>query len=354
MAPDFKFYGWGHEGEGLDEAEYQRVSRFVAEKLGAEPQPAAAPQASEIVLRSPRIAAPAALARILTQDPHERLLHTYGKSYLETVRAFARDFANAPDYVALPETEADIAALFDWASGAKIAVVPFGAGSSVVGGVEPIVGDGYKGAVSLDMRRLDRVLEVDAVSRAARIQAGILGPRDRGGAEAARLRLAPLSAELRVLDPRRLDRHPLRRPLRHALHAYRRSRRKPAYGDPGGNHGIAPAARLGRGPKSRPHDDRFGGRARRDHRGVDAPAGAAALPRRRRVRLPRFLRRCASRPRRLPRRVSIRRTCASSTITKRAPTASTPMRRACSCSPSNSADHAVDASMARAVELMAD
>ena len=113
---------------------------------------------------------------LLTQDPHERLLHTYGKSYPETVRAFARDFANAPDYVALPETEADIAAVFDWASGAKVAVVPFGAGSSVVGGVEPVVGDGYAGAVSLDMRRLNRVLEVDATSRAARIQAGILGP----------------------------------------------------------------------------------------------------------------------------------------------------------------------------------
>ena len=66
MAPRLKFYGWGHEGEGLDEAEYERVSRFVAEKLGAEPKPAAPPQASEIKLRSPRIAAPASLARVLT------------------------------------------------------------------------------------------------------------------------------------------------------------------------------------------------------------------------------------------------------------------------------------------------
>ena len=95
------------------------------------------------------------------------------------MRAFARDFANAPDFVALPETEADIAAVFDWASGAKVAVIPFGAGSSVVGGVEPVVGDGYTGAVSLDMRRLNRVLEVDATSRAARIQAGIRAPRSR-------------------------------------------------------------------------------------------------------------------------------------------------------------------------------
>ena len=177
MAPRLKFYGWGHEGEGLSDHERALVLRFVAEKLGAEPSAQApAPQASEIALRAPRISAPPALASVLTQDPHERLLHTYGKSFPETVRAFARDFANAPDYVASPETEADIAALFDWASGAGVAVVPFGAGSSVVGGVEPVVGDAYAGAVSLDMRRLNRVLDVDPTSRAARIQAGILGP----------------------------------------------------------------------------------------------------------------------------------------------------------------------------------
>src|SRR3984957_10909149 len=143
MGQRLKFYGWGHEGEGLSDDERERVSRFVADKLGAAPRAAASPQASEITLRAPRISAPSSLTSILTQDPHERLLHTYGKSYPETVRAFARDFANAPDFVALPETEADIAAVFDWASGAKIAVVPFGAGSSVVGGVEPIGGDGY-------------------------------------------------------------------------------------------------------------------------------------------------------------------------------------------------------------------
>ncbi len=146
MAPRLKFYGWGHEGEGLDEAERERVFRFAAEKLSVAQNAAASPpQASEITLRAPRVSAPASLASVLTQDPHERLLHTYGKSYPETVRAFARDFANAPDYVALPETEADIAAVVDWASGAGIAVVPFGAGSSVVGGVEPVVGDGLCG-----------------------------------------------------------------------------------------------------------------------------------------------------------------------------------------------------------------
>ena len=67
-------------------------------------------------------------------------------------------------------------ALLDWAGDAGAAVIPFGGGSSVVGGVEPAVGEGWRGTVSLDLSRLDRVLEIDRASRAARIQAGILGP----------------------------------------------------------------------------------------------------------------------------------------------------------------------------------
>ena len=176
MTGRLKFYGWGYENTGLSDAEREHLFRFVADHLGIEPRLTPPPEAANIALRAPRLAPPAALANILTSDPYERLLHTYGKSYPEAVRAFACDFANAPDLVALPASEADVAAVLNWASGARVAVIPFGAGSSVVGGVEPAVGDAYAGAVSLDLRRLDRVLEVDATSRAARIQGGIRGP----------------------------------------------------------------------------------------------------------------------------------------------------------------------------------
>ena len=176
MGGRLKFYGWGFENTGLTEPERDHLFRFVAENLGVEPRLAPPPQEAEIALRAPRVTPPAALAGVLTADPYERLLHTYGKSYPETVRVFARDFANAPDLVALPGSEADVAAVLDWAGGAKVAVIPFGCGSSVVGGVEPAVGDAYAGTVSLDMRRLNRVLEVDATSRAARIEGGIRGP----------------------------------------------------------------------------------------------------------------------------------------------------------------------------------
>jgi alkyldihydroxyacetonephosphate synthase len=176
MGGRLKFYGWGEENTGFNEAERERLFGFLANHLGVAPRLTAAPRVSDISLRPPRLAPPAGLAHLFTSDLYERLLHTYGKSYPETVRAFDRDFANAPDLVALPADESEVSAVLDWASGAKVAIIPFGCGSSVVGGVEPIVGDKFAGVVSLDLRQLDRVLEIDETSRAARIQAGIRGP----------------------------------------------------------------------------------------------------------------------------------------------------------------------------------
>ena len=210
MDSRLKFYGWGVENTGLDEAERERLFRFLADRLGVEPRLVAPPQVADISLRAPRVAAPGTLAHVLTDDPYERLLHTYGKSYPETVRAWDRDFANAPDLVALPAGEADVAAVLDWASGANVAVIPFGCGSSVVGGVEPAVGD------ALRRRRQPRSAPARPCPRGRRDQPRRAhpgrhpGPGDRGGAEAARPRDPALPAELRVLHPRRLDRHPRR------------------------------------------------------------------------------------------------------------------------------------------------
>ena len=78
--------------------------------------------------------------------------------------------------MAFPKTEADVAAILDWAAGANVAAIPFGGGSSVAGGVEPDVGDSYAGTLSIDLQYLHKVLEIDRTSRAARIQAGALGP----------------------------------------------------------------------------------------------------------------------------------------------------------------------------------
>jgi alkyldihydroxyacetonephosphate synthase len=172
-----RFWGWGVEGEGPSTAQQRELGETIAARFGGEPaDPIPPPTIEELALRPPRIVPPTSLAPLCTDDATERAGHTYGKSFRDVWRALHRDFSNPPDLVAIPRDESDIVALLDWCSDQRIAAVPYGGGSSVVGGVECDVGDDYRGAVSIDLRALDRVLEVDRTSRAARIQAGVYGP----------------------------------------------------------------------------------------------------------------------------------------------------------------------------------
>src|SRR5262249_50119507 len=86
------------------------------------------------------------------------------------------DYSNPPDLVAYPRSEADVVALLDWCTDIGAAAIPYGGGSSVVGGVEPPLRDMHPAVLSLDLSRMAQVVEVDRTSRAARIQAGIFGP----------------------------------------------------------------------------------------------------------------------------------------------------------------------------------
>ena len=127
-------------------------------------------------MKSPRLNPPASLPFCSTAL-YDRAAHTYGKSFPDYVRGLVGDYSNAPDVVAYPRTEEEIVAVLDWAGGAQASVTPFGGGSSVVGGVEPRRDAArHKAAVTIDLRELARVLEIDKTSRAARIEAGAFGP----------------------------------------------------------------------------------------------------------------------------------------------------------------------------------
>jgi alkyldihydroxyacetonephosphate synthase len=119
---------------------------------------------------------PGSLAHSISDGHETRVRHTYGRNYRDVMRGFRGDFAAAPDLVASPASDAEISDVLDWASRAKVAVVPFGGGTSVVGGIEAEVDDRYQGVLSLDLGRLDRVIEVERSSLSARIQAGATGP----------------------------------------------------------------------------------------------------------------------------------------------------------------------------------
>ncbi len=180
-APDTRrrsFWGWGWEDEALGPDRLAGLAGLLAARFGGDPPEARRPvDLAALELRPPRLTPPPALAALCSTSTFERARHSYGRSYRDVVRGFRGEFPHPPDAVAFPLTEADVTTVLDWCATAGAAVVPYGGGSSAVGGVECDPGDGYSGVVTVDLTALDRVLEIDTTSRAARIQAGALGPR---------------------------------------------------------------------------------------------------------------------------------------------------------------------------------
>ncbi len=176
-SPIRKFWGWGVEGAGPSLEQQRGVAKLLAARLGCDEfELAPEPRIEDVALRDPRIEPPETLAKLSDTSALERAGHSYGKSYRDAVLGVARKFPNPPDFVAYPADEAELTALLDWCGDARVAAIPYGGGSSVVGGVETAVEGDYRGVVSIDLARLDQVLEIDRSSRAARIQAGIYGP----------------------------------------------------------------------------------------------------------------------------------------------------------------------------------
>ena len=170
-----KFWGWGHEDESLDPSERQLVAT-MADALGGLSAAVSEPRISDFALARPRVIPPESLAPIFSSSPYDRLSHAYGKSFADGVRMLLRCVASPPDHVVFPECEQQVIDVLDWASRMKVAVIPFGGGTSVCGGVETDVGQRYAGCISLDMQNLNHVHEVDEIGQSARIDAGIFGP----------------------------------------------------------------------------------------------------------------------------------------------------------------------------------
>src|SRR5665809_71680 len=163
-----KFWGWGFEDQQPSHAEVEQVGLGAREHLGYGPAEVERPaRVEDLDLPAPRIEPPAALQGICRSDPYERALHSYGRAYRDVVRAFRGRFDHPPDVVAHPRDERDVEQLLDWCSQAGAAAIPFGGGTSVVGGVEARVPQ--RAAVSIDLKGMGQVLEVDSASRAARI-----------------------------------------------------------------------------------------------------------------------------------------------------------------------------------------
>jgi len=169
-----KHWGWVYEDQAPSEKELREAAVGIRERLGFGGEPEQPVPLDAVEVRAPRLKAPSGFGDLFTDEKYERVSRALGKAYRDVVRGFRGEFENPPDLVALPRDESEIEAVLSWCEAEGAAVIPFGGGTSVVGGVEGRLGD--RPFVTLDLRRLDRVLEVDAESMAARIQAGATGP----------------------------------------------------------------------------------------------------------------------------------------------------------------------------------
>jgi alkyldihydroxyacetonephosphate synthase len=176
-----RWWGWGEDGH--DAPLPPAAEELLHDELGADPgvrrTPVPLEQVSLPDTQLPGEArerlASAVGAEHVRDDRESRIAHAVGRSYPDLVRIRSGDASSAPDAVVLPRSAEQVAAVLAASTEHRVAVVPFGGGTSVVGGVEP-VRDGFAGAISLDLGRLSSTVEVDRTSLTARLDAGLLGP----------------------------------------------------------------------------------------------------------------------------------------------------------------------------------
>ncbi|MGW1174917.1 FAD-binding oxidoreductase [Kitasatospora sp. NPDC002543] len=158
------------------------IKGLLAAALGVTGDAAPGPSADEVVLHPSRISAEdldalagaVGEAHVSAADA-DRLPRAGGKSTPDLLRRRSRDPQDAPDAVVLPGTEQEVAAVLAVCAERRIAVVPFGGGTSVVGGLDPERG-AFGSVVSLDLRRFDQLLDLDETSGEAVLGAGLTGP----------------------------------------------------------------------------------------------------------------------------------------------------------------------------------
>ena len=179
-----KWWGWGVEGVAFNYRDKPKMAPFVMEKIGIDLGAPGTPPPSFEDLAVPASRLPAELAEtlrgavggnhVVTEDL-DRVVHTYGKGLADLVKIRAGILPRVPDVIVYPADEAEVRAVVDATVAAGAVLIPFGGGSNISGSLTPPAGED-RPVVSLDLGRLNRVLEIDEDAGLARIQAGALGP----------------------------------------------------------------------------------------------------------------------------------------------------------------------------------
>ncbi|WBU37047.1 FAD-binding oxidoreductase [Homoserinibacter sp. YIM 151385] len=180
-----KWWGWGREGVGFHHEDKPNFAPFVLDAVGLDlwsAEKAERPDFDALDVPESKATTPfrAKLAEIVGEehahvDDMTRVVHAYGKSLRDLVRVRAGDLGRVPDIVVYPADEAEVQRIVDAAVAQDAVIIPFGGGSNIAGSLEA-PREETRVIVSLDLGRLDQVLEIDEASGLARIQAGAQGP----------------------------------------------------------------------------------------------------------------------------------------------------------------------------------
>ena len=179
-APPMRWDGWGDPDRAtvLSDAMLGLIRDALG--VGGEPRPRRTPD--EVTVPDPLLTEDDVrqLADIVGTDhvstaPVDRLLRAAGRSTPDLLRRRATAQA-APDGVVVPGSTDEVAAVLAWCTESDVAVVTYGGGTAVTGGLAPMAGD-HRAVISLDMRRFDGLVDLDEMSRIATLGAGVTGPR---------------------------------------------------------------------------------------------------------------------------------------------------------------------------------
>jgi alkyldihydroxyacetonephosphate synthase len=183
--PAMKWWGWGNEGVEFSHEDKPALAPFIADKIGVDVRVrnAAPVRFEELPIADPILPSElrsdleqAAGAAFVSTEALDRVVHGRGKSLRDLIRQRQGYLPRLPDVVVRPGSEEDVGGIVQAALRADAVLIPFGGGSSISGSLQAPDGE-TRPVISVDLERLDRVLDLDRESRLARVQAGVFGPR---------------------------------------------------------------------------------------------------------------------------------------------------------------------------------
>src|SRR3984885_242175 len=180
LLPPMKWNAWGDPASAKPLSD--GIRSLLKQAVGLEDSHHAELAPDQVQLRSSSLSkadrdAPAAIvgAEYCRTDDRDRLLHAGGKSPIDLLRRKDTGVQDAPDAVLLPGDDDAVLKILRYCSEHGIAVIPFGGGTNVVGGLNPTRAD-FGAVVSVDLRRFDQLVSLDEVSGQAVFGAGVTGP----------------------------------------------------------------------------------------------------------------------------------------------------------------------------------